>query len=101
MKKLSTLYAALRALLVASVAGGAAGVSAQSPASRDAAAWEAARQEGTVEAYQRYLEEFPIGSYADKAFRSIVEMTVEPEAVPVTIVPAGVRSEPGLVADLY
>jgi hypothetical protein len=100
MRHLNALYTSLRALLVASIAGGALGAGAQTPADREAAAWEAARQDGTVEAYQRYLEEHPVGRHAGEAFRSIVEMTVEPDAVPVTIIPAGAGGR-GLVADLY
>ncbi len=42
----------------------------------EAQVWQAAREIGTAEAYQRYLQLFPVGAYAEDAFRCIVERSV-------------------------
>lgn len=76
MRLLSAWYARVVALLMASLAA-PHGSSAQDDP--DTAAWREARQIGTYEAYQRYLEVFPLGRYADQAFRSMVEESLEQE----------------------
>jgi hypothetical protein len=42
-------------------------------------AWQAARRDGSSEAYQRYLEDFPVGRYAGEAFRLLIQETIEDE----------------------
>ena len=42
-------------------------------APNDQETWTVARRAGTVAAYQRYLELFPTGAYAEDAFRLLVE----------------------------
>lgn len=88
MRYVGALYATLRALLVAALAGGAAVAQAQAPSDRETAAWEAARAAGTVEAYQRYLELYPLGEHAGEAFREIIELSTPEDAPPSTIAPA-------------
>ncbi|HYD98543.1 MAG TPA: hypothetical protein VEH84_04110 [Alphaproteobacteria bacterium] len=46
----------------------------------DRAAWVAARQAGTVAAYQGYLTKFPSGRFAGLAFDQIVALTGRPPA---------------------
>lgn len=86
MRYVTVLYATLRALLVAALAGGATLAEAQTD--REAAAWEAARAANTVEAYQRYLELYPLGEHAGHAFRQIIELSELEETPPSTIAPA-------------
>ena len=89
------LKAALQRLgtvLLATVAGGAMqpGHRAQgaveptqqtlTPAEEDT--WAAARRAGTASAFQRYLELFPTGAYAEDAFRLLIEQSLR--ARPVT-----------------
>ena len=75
MRYLRTLGATLRALALAALASvGAAGAHAQAPADPDTAAWKRARQENTIEAYQRYLELYPLGAYSAEAFQALVEL---------------------------
>lgn len=45
----------------------------------DYEAWQSARRDGSFQAYQRYLEEFPVGRYAGEAFRLMIEETIENE----------------------
>lgn len=62
-------------------------------ANPDDIAWEQARAEGTVEAYQRYLDAFPVGRHSSDAFALIIGMTALPGQA---IEPgAGVVIEPG------
>jgi hypothetical protein len=105
---LATLCSGLRALLIAAVAGSPAGVQAQSPADRETAEWNAARGTGTADAYQRYLELFPVGRHSGDAFRCIIELTVDPDAVSsCSLAPgagptgSGSISTRGLGVDLY
>ncbi len=69
-----------RLLLLAAGAGHAAHAAAPANQSAvritEAQVWQAAREIGTAEAYQRYLQLFPVGSYAEDAFRCIVEQSV-------------------------
>lgn len=89
------LKAALRRLgtvLLASVAGGAmqpgqVAHGAVEPAQEvvtpaEQEIWDAARRAGTLSAYQRYLELFPTGAYAEDAFRLLIERSLP--ARPVT-----------------
>lgn len=45
-------------------------------ADEDSAAWGAAQNRNTREAYEAYLAAYPFGKYAPEAFRSIVELDV-------------------------
>lgn len=45
----------------------------------DLDAWQAARRDGSYEAYQRYLEAYPVGQYADEAFRMMIQESIEAE----------------------
>lgn len=70
----------IRALLFAAVAGGGA---AQMPSNADAAisaaeqqTWAQAQENGTAAGYQRYLELFPTGQFAEEAFRSLVQQSL-------------------------
>jgi hypothetical protein len=105
---LATLCSGLRALLIASVAGVPAGAHAQSPVDRETAEWNTARGSGTVDAYQRYLELFPVGRHSGDAFRCIIELTVDPDALSsCSLAPgagptgSGSISTRGLGVDLY
>lgn len=85
MKYFRALYASLRALMIAALASGAVGsAQAQDTSDAETAAWNRARQENTVEAYQRYLEFYPLGVHSAEAFQAIVELLLvlegEPEA---------------------
>lgn len=80
-----------RTLLLAAVAGGAAGMGGAAPAAvgpqtqavtpAEAAAWSSARRAGTPEAYQRYLELFPVGPHAEEAFRLLIERSFQRQPV--------------------
>lgn len=78
MRWVAAMMASLRALVIASFAGSTS-APAQQPADADDAAWSNAQSSNTPDAYQRYLEQFPIGRHAEEAFRSIVERSVEAE----------------------
>lgn len=45
----------------------------------EALAWEAARERNTHEAYQLYLEEYPVGRFAGEAFRAMIELSIDQE----------------------
>jgi hypothetical protein len=75
VKKLAAVLFGLRALAIAALAGSPVG-HAQSP-SADDAAWAAAQDAGTPEAYQNYLEAFPAGQHAEEAFRYLIEGGLE------------------------
>jgi hypothetical protein len=80
MKYLSALCASLRALTIAALAGLALGsVHAQQPTDPEAEAWNRAREENTLEAYQRYLELYPLGAHSTEAFQALVELTLSRE----------------------
>jgi hypothetical protein len=81
MKHLKALITGLRAFLIAAIAGGGAAAQAQRAAGTgEEAAWNAARAAGTVGAYERYLELYPVGRYAEEAFRCVVELSIDPGA---------------------
>jgi hypothetical protein len=81
VKYLATLCTGLRTLMIAALAGAPSAAHAQSGTDRETAEWNAARGAGTPDAYQRYLEVFPLGRYSGDAFRCIIELTVAPDAV--------------------
>jgi hypothetical protein len=87
--------------MIAALAGSPASAQAPGGTDREAAEWNAARGAGTVEAFQHYLELYPLGRYSGEAFRCIVELTIDPDA---TVADAGgsVRvSTAGLGVDMY
>ena len=66
----------------------------------DEATWTAARKAGTVAAYQRYLELFPVGAYAEDAFRLLVESSLRtPRPMPLIQIEPG-AGPPGLTREL-
>lgn len=81
----------IRAVLLAAVAGGAAQLGGQAHAAIDAEqsmlgaaeqqSWADAQQRKTAQAYQRYLELYPTGQFAEEAFRLIIERSFQ--TVPV------------------
>jgi hypothetical protein len=74
MRRFGSFIAAVRALLLASVAGGSGVAHAQ--VDRDDADWRAARAEGSQRAFERYLERNPTGRYAGEAFVIVSRMAV-------------------------
>ena len=76
MRWLSAWYARAFTFVMASLVGSGGAMPQDDP---DTAAWQRARDVGTFEAYQRYLEEFPIGRYANEAFRYMVEESLDQE----------------------
>ncbi len=88
----------LRTLLLAAVAGGATQApdiaqAAITPAEQ--AAWDRARRSGSANAFQRYLELYPTGQYAEDAFRTLVEKSWRPPGRAVPRGPAaGVPPDP-------
>jgi hypothetical protein len=90
MKHFRALAASLRALAVAALASVTAGtVHAQQPADPETAAWIRARNDDTVEAYQRYLETYPLGAHSAEAFQAMVELmlVIEGSAPPDEALP--------------
>jgi hypothetical protein len=75
MRRLAAVLLGLRALAIAALAGSPM-AHGQSP-SPDDDAWAAARDAGTAEACQGYLEAFPAGDHAEEAFRCLIEGGVE------------------------
>ena len=73
MRWMATVYASVRALMIAALAGQAGVVHAQQGSPADEAAWETVTSQGTPEAAQQYLSEFPTGVHAEEAFRLLVE----------------------------
>lgn len=70
------VFRRLRTLLVAALTGSATQVPQVSHAAvspSEQAAWDRARSSGSAAAFQRYLELFPTGQYAEEAFRILVE----------------------------
>jgi len=73
----------IRAMLLAAAAGGpaslggnaqaAVGLEQQLPSSAEQKTWATAQARRTPAAYQRYLELFPTGLYAEDAFRRLIE----------------------------
>lgn len=86
MDRLKTLYASLRALLALGVVHGAALPARAQVPDPEQQAWEQALAEGTPEAFQGYLDRFPLGRYATEAFRELVARSlgsrIEPSAGP-------------------
>jgi hypothetical protein len=75
MRWITAVFASLRAFALAALAGSFA--QAQQSTDPDDSAWASAQQMGTADAFQRYLEEFPVGRHVEEAFRGLVEQQVE------------------------
>ena len=77
----------LRALLLAAAAGGAPQIALDAQAAVDpeqqviSAAeqktWAEAQKQKTAAGYQRYLELFPTGQFAEEAFRLLIERSLQ------------------------
>jgi hypothetical protein len=76
---IAAVLTSLRALSLAAIAGSA---QAQTLADPDDQAWNDARQMGTADGYQQYLEQFPVGRHVEDAFRLLVEEQFESEFGP-------------------
>jgi hypothetical protein len=74
MRWIAAFYASLRAFAVAAIAGSA---QAQTLADDDDRAWGTAQERDTSEAYQQYLERFPVGRHTEEAFRNLIEEQME------------------------
>ena len=88
------LFWRLRTLLLAAAAGSATHApeiaqAAMSPSEQ--AAWDRARSSGNAAAFQRYLELFPTGQYAEEAFRVLVEKSWR---APTRATPSGSVPDP-------
>jgi hypothetical protein len=80
MKYLRAFCASVRALTFAALASATLGSAhAQQPTDPETATWNMAREQNTLEAYQRYLELYPLGLYSTEAFQAIVELTLSQE----------------------
>jgi len=100
MDVLKALLASTRALMVAYVAGSIGSASAQTDDPEEQL-WNQALERGTVEAFQRYLEEYPVGRHASEAFRYIVEGTVSGPSGDIPSLDEPGPQTSGIVADLY
>lgn len=69
MDFLRWVYASMRTALIASFAAG--GAAAQ--VDQEETDWRAACEDGSAEAFQRYLELHPVGRHAGEAFACTVE----------------------------
>lgn len=72
------LASRLHTVLLALTAGGMASsveVAHAAVSPGEQAAWDRARSSGAASAFQRYLELYPTGQYAEDAFRILVEKT--------------------------
>ena len=79
MRRMAAILLGLRALVIAALASAPIGHAQELPGGDDAA-WAAASEAGTAEAYQDYLQAFPAGRHAEEAFRRLIEGNLE--AVP-------------------
>jgi hypothetical protein len=97
MDRLRAVYASLRALLALGVAHGLSPEVRAQPLDPEDRAWARALEEGTAEAFQGYLEAYPLGRYATEAFRETVARSLGSRTLPEPAAgPGGARA-----ADLY
>ena len=82
LRTLNSLLDRLRALLLAAAATSPATGAAQ--IDPETAAWNEAQSLGTAQAYERYLEAYPTGRFADEAFEALVELSLEASQGPAT-----------------
>jgi hypothetical protein len=76
MRRLAGFYASLQAIVIGWLASSGSPSLAQSGNPADDRAWAQAQALGTIEAYESYLGQFPVGFHAGQAFRCVVELTV-------------------------
>ncbi len=84
---LKAVFDRCRGLLLAAAAGGITGLGGAAPAAvgpeaqgagaAETAAWSEAQRARSPEAYQRYLELFPVGPHAEEAFRLLIERSFQ------------------------
>ncbi len=80
MRWITAVVVSLRAFALAALASSLA--QAQQSADPDDRAWTSAQELGTAEAFQQYLEQFPVGRHVEDAFRGLVEQQVETQHGP-------------------
>ncbi|MCS6877713.1 MAG: hypothetical protein NZP72_05370 [Geminicoccaceae bacterium] len=97
MERFRTVYAALRALLALGVAHGAAASARAQSTDPERQLWDSVVREATPEAFQRYLDQYPLGRYATEAFRQLIARSLDSSVEPA----AGPAAEPGRAQDLY
>ena len=75
MKRLKLYYSAMRALLIGMVATGsvAHAQEASIELSAEDSLWLEVKSSDSTEAYQSYLQSYPVGRFASEAFRRLVE----------------------------
>lgn len=97
MDRLRAVYASLRALLALGLVHGVTPAARAQPLDPEDQAWERALEQGTAEAFQRYLDAYPLGRYATEAFREAVARSLGSRTLPEPAAgPVGTRP-----ADLY
>ncbi len=82
MDRLRSFYASLRALLALGLAHGVATPAAAQAPDPEERAWLRALEEGTPEAFQAYLDAFPLGRHATEAFRELVARQLGSRTLP-------------------
>ena len=77
LKRLKLYYSAMRALLIGVLATGGSAHAQQSSIelSPEDAMWLDAKADDTPQAYQDYLQFYPVGRFAGQAFRRLIEQT--------------------------
>ena len=73
MRWITAVVISLRVFAIAAFASSWA--QAQQSADADDRAWRSARELGTAEACQQYLEQFPAGRHVEEAFRCLIEQS--------------------------
>jgi hypothetical protein len=80
--------------IIASLLLGLAGTAAvQAQGDPDDTAWSQARQANTVDAYQDYLSQYPLGAHSQDAFALIIRLS-QPEDIEQAINPAAGEEDP-------
>lgn len=89
--------------LAASGAAQAPGAAQAAVTAAEQAAWDRARSAGTADAFQRYLEDYPTGQYAEEAFRTIIEQNWSSglRQAPAALNPAGIDGTAGAELSEY
>ena len=83
MDRLRSFLASLRALLALGVAHGVVPSAGSQVLDPERRAWQRALEEGTPEAFQAYLDAYPLGRYATEAFRELIARTLGARTAPV------------------
>lgn len=82
MDRLRSFYASLRALLALGVVHALPAPGAAQAPDAEQRAWERALQDGTAEAFQSYLDAYPLGRFATEAFREVVARSLGSRTLP-------------------